>query len=79
MAGKTVEIWGSGEVVRDFIYITDVVTGLIALADAAGFADANSPVFNIGSGRGASLIEIIDLIERELGRPLRVANKPARV
>jgi UDP-glucose 4-epimerase len=78
LAGDTIEIWGDGKVVRDFIYIADVVSGLIALADVAGFDDSDPPVFNIGSGRGSSLIEIMDLIERELGRPLCVENKPAR-
>lgn len=78
LAGEGIEIWGSGEVVRDFIYVADVVAGLIALSDVAGFADGAPPVFNIGSGRGASLIEIIDLIDRELGRPLRIEHKPAR-
>ncbi len=78
LAGEGIEIWGSGEVVRDFICVTDVVKGLIALADVAGFASGALPVFNIGSGRGASLIELIELIERELGRSLRVEHKPAR-
>jgi UDP-glucose 4-epimerase len=79
LAGDTIEIWGNGEVVRDFIYIADAVSGLIALADAARFADGNPPVFNIGSGQGTSLAEIIALIRSELGRPLRIVNKPARV
>jgi UDP-glucose 4-epimerase len=78
LAGDTIEIWGDGGVVRDFIYIADVVAGLVALTDAVAFADSNLPIFNIGSGRGASLTEIVDLIERELGRPLCVEIKPAR-
>jgi UDP-glucose 4-epimerase len=78
LAGKVIEIWGNGEVVRDFIYIADVVSGLLALADATDLADGNPPVFNIGSGHGASLIEIVNVIERELGGPLRVEHKPAR-
>jgi len=78
LAGKAIEIWGDGKVVRDFIYVADVVSGLLALADAMNFTDGNLPVFNIGSGRGVSLIEIVDLVERELGRHLLVENKPAR-
>jgi UDP-glucose 4-epimerase len=78
LAGDTIEIWGNGEVVRDYIYIADVVSALTALADAAPFADGYPPVFNIGSGRGTSLAEIIALIKSELGRPLHIVNKPAR-
>ena len=78
LAGDMIEIWGNGEVVRDFIYIADAVSGLIALADAAPFVDGDPLVFNIGSGQGTSLAEIITLIKGELGRPLCVVNKPTR-
>lgn len=78
LAGDPIEIWGDGKVVRDFIYIADVVSGLLALADASGFVSGNSPIFNIGSGQGTSLIEIMALIRSELGRSLHLEYKPAR-
>lgn len=78
LAQETIEIWGDGETVRDFVHIADVVPALIAVADmACGPAD-QMPVFNIGSGSGHSLNDIVHLIEDVLGAPIAVEHKPAR-
>jgi UDP-glucose 4-epimerase len=56
--GEPIQIWGDGEVVRDYIYIDDMV-------DAVSKAtNINTPdrIFNIGSGQGVSLNEIIKVI-----------------
>lgn len=71
---ETIEIWGDGSVVRDFIFIDDVVDALIAAAiDRGGVR-----VFNIGSGRGRSLREVITVIEQLMGVALGITWKPAR-
>lgn len=52
------EIWGKGEVRRDFIYAGDVVEAcLLALAKIEDFSE-----FNIGLGKTYSVKEILDLI-----------------
>jgi UDP-glucose 4-epimerase len=71
---ETLEIWGDGTVVRDFVYVEDVAAALLL---ATTNADATG-VINIGSGRGTSVNEIIDLIRRVTGRPLRVRYTPSR-
>ena len=35
-------------------------------------------MFNIGSGHGRSLLDIVRAIERQLGRPVEVVHKPGR-
>jgi len=65
---ETLEIWGDGTVVRDFVYVADVAEAFLL---AATVADADG-VANIGSGSGASVNEIIELIRHVTGRPLRV-------
>jgi len=65
LRGEPVEIWGDGSVVRDYIYIADVVDALMAAFEQAG---CREHVFNIGSGRGHSLNEVLDVIERVTGR-----------
>lgn len=60
MRGEPVEIWGDGSVVRDYIHIDDVVSALLAALDREG----KERVFNIGSGRGVSLNEMLDVIEK---------------
>lgn len=67
--GDPLEIWGDGKVVRDYIYMDDVTE---ALAMAMRY-EGPEKVFNVGSGVGHSLLEIIDLIEGETGRRLDVS------
>ncbi|HEY6838529.1 MAG TPA: NAD-dependent epimerase/dehydratase family protein [Geobacteraceae bacterium] len=72
--GEAIEIWGDGEVVRDYVYIDDMIDGLYRAATTA------SPfrVFNIGSGRGYSLNEIVAAIRAVTGLELEVVYKPGR-
>lgn len=61
LRGETVEIWGDGSVVRDYIHISDVVQALLLTMTS------NSKVhnvFNIGSGQGYSLNEVLSSIEQ---------------
>jgi UDP-glucose 4-epimerase len=64
LRGEPVEIWGDGSVVRDYLYIGDLAAAFLAAAAYEGAAR----VFNIGSGRGHSLNEILDGIEQVTGR-----------
>lgn len=58
MLNETIEIWGDGGIVRDYIYIDDVVQMLYELALYNGHED----VFNISTGRGESQTDIIELV-----------------
>ncbi|WP_041802170.1 NAD-dependent epimerase/dehydratase family protein [Rhodopseudomonas palustris] len=78
LAGEAVEIWGDGSVVRDFIHISDAVSGLLAVADAKPTSPHILPTYNIGSGKGASVREIVAMVERHLGRPIAIEKKPER-
>lgn len=57
MANEPIEIWGDGSIVRDYIYISDVVAALIQAAERSA-----TGVFNIGSGLGYSINEILELV-----------------
>jgi UDP-glucose 4-epimerase len=52
---EPVEIWGDGRVVRDFIYIEDVVRALIGVVGYCG----PYRVFNVGSGIGRSILDVV--------------------
>jgi UDP-glucose 4-epimerase len=60
---QPIEIWGDGSVTRDYIYISDVAE---AFAQAVKYNGTKS-IFNISSGIGTSLNELIDRLERVLG------------
>jgi len=78
LASQSVEVWGSGNVIRDFIHVQDAVAGLLTLADASNLDRNVLPIYNIGSGIGASINEIIATVERHIGRPIPVLCKPER-
>ena len=74
MNGEPVEIWGDGSVVRDYIHVSDVAE---AFARAVKY-DGERSVFNIGTGIGTSLNELVDLVERAVGREVVRVYRPSR-
>ena len=70
----TIEIWGDGGQVRDFIYIDDIIGALIALVKA----DKNGPT-PIGTGCGTSFNELIDIIQGVTRTRLKIEYKPLPV
>ncbi len=56
---ECIDIWGDGSVMRDYIYIGDVMNAMIAAIEYNG----NERLFNIGSGEGKTLLEILETIE----------------
>lgn len=57
---RPVEIWGTGEVVRDYIHVSDVTKALILAMNYGG----DHHIFNIGSGEGVSLNTLLGAIEK---------------
>jgi GDP-L-fucose synthase len=55
------EAWGAPEVTRDVIYADDFAAGVVALLGATGIA---FDVFNLGSGRGVTVGEVIAMVLR---------------
>jgi nucleoside-diphosphate-sugar epimerase len=50
-------VWGSGEQIRDFIHVDDVVNGILAVAAAPA-----GPPVNLCTGTGTSLNTVIDMM-----------------
>lgn len=73
--GGTVTRYGDGSMVRDYIYVDDLVRMIAPLADAS----PRHEVYNLGSGRGHSVTEVLETIARVTGRdvPLREVPTPA--
>ncbi|MDR3371649.1 NAD-dependent epimerase/dehydratase family protein [Rhodoferax sp.] len=73
-ASSTLEIWGDGENVRDYIYIDDVVEAtlrLIGLPDDCG-------TYNLGSGVGHSINQVKDVVETTCCTVLDTVYRPSR-
>ena len=74
LRGETIEIWGDGSVIRDYIHIADVVDALmLAIGKTSG-----ARVLNVGAGRGYSLNEVLDAIEKATGLPAQRKYLPGR-
>ena len=74
LRGEPIEIWGDGSIVRDYIDISDVVDALLLAMEKT----SDQHVFNIGSGHGHSLNELIRAIEKVTGRTADCRYLPSR-
>lgn len=62
--GNTLDIFGDGNMERDFTYINDIVSGVIAAIDK----NEENEIFNLGRGKQEDLMEYVKLIEKECGK-----------
>lgn len=68
-------LYGEGSQLRDFVYVEDIVNGLILLAVSE---ESQSEVFNIASGEKYSLLEVIEIYESITGIKIPVTHNAAR-
>lgn len=68
LRNNEVIVWGDGSVMRDYVFVTDISKALLKAVTYSG----EMKVFNIGSGQGHSLNDIIHVIESVTGKPLQV-------
>jgi UDP-glucuronate 4-epimerase len=80
--GNAIDIFNHGDMRRDFTYIDDIVSGVIAAmchppaaneswdAVKADPATSRAPwtVYNLGNNKPSNLMDVVGLIEKELGR-----------
>lgn len=74
LADKPIVIWGDGSVVRDYLYVEDVAHAFCLAAEYAG----DQRVFNVGSGVGVSINQLLAEIRAVVQRPCRVEYEAAR-
>jgi UDP-glucose 4-epimerase len=73
--GEPITIYGDGEQTRDFIFVGDIVTGnLLAATQPA----AVSGIFNIATGKGTSINQLVEAIRKVSGIQGKVNYLPAR-
>jgi UDP-glucose 4-epimerase len=80
-------VWGDdyptrdGTGVRDYIHVVDLVKGhikAIAALDAEQFKNGACKAYNLGTGTGYSVLEIINTFEKVTGRPVNYKIAPRR-
>ncbi|MGM0643491.1 MAG: UDP-glucose 4-epimerase GalE [Thermodesulfobacteriota bacterium] len=66
-----------GTGVRDFIHVTDLADGHIKVLDPL-FQQCGLVIYNLGTGRGISVLEMIRAFEKACGRPIPYKITPRR-
>jgi UDP-glucose 4-epimerase len=76
LKGEPLPVFGDGLQTRAFSYIDDVITDIVAVGN-----DSLSPysrIFNVGSDRAYTIMELIQCLERVVGSRLPISHLPAR-
>ena len=85
LAGERIEVFNHGRMRRDFTYIDDIVTGILACldnpppddgAEKAGGSRAPHRIYNIGNSRSEELTRMIAILEENCGRRAEIVFLP---
>lgn len=71
MAGEPIQIYNNGDMLRDFTYIDDIVTGVENILCNPPETDENGAsykIYNIGNNQPEKLMDYISVLEKCLGR-----------
>jgi len=75
ISGEAIELWGDpSSIIRDYLYIDDFCNAVLAFLDRD---IVGAEIFNVASGVGHSLRDVIDCIETVLNTSVQKISKPA--
>jgi UDP-glucose 4-epimerase len=72
--GEPIDLYGGGTTIRDYVYVGDVARAMTALMSQPG----GPAVVNVGSGEGTSLLEVLRLVEKQVGRQAQIVQHEER-
>ena len=80
LRGETIRVFNDGDMKRDFTFIDDIVTGVLACLDSPPEAAPDSApahrVYNLGNNRSEPLMRLIRLIEEATQRRAEIEYAP---
>jgi UDP-glucose 4-epimerase len=71
---EPISLYGDGEQTRDFTFVADAVAATIA----AGERGVPGRAYNVGGGSRVSMNQVVQIIERISGHPLRITREAAQ-
>ncbi|MDX6574895.1 MAG: UDP-glucose 4-epimerase [Blastocatellia bacterium] len=74
LRGQELDVWGTGENLRDYIYISDFVGAVRSLLTYTG----SQRIFNVSGGKGHSVKDILKILQNQLDRLPEIRYEPAR-
>jgi UDP-glucose 4-epimerase len=79
LSGKPLTVFGDGRQTRDFIYVSDVVRAYLDAAKLGNsFSGAGRNVYNVGTGKSTTIMQLAETISSLVGDQGRVAYCPER-
>ena len=69
-----IPLYGDGEQTRDFTFVSDAVAGTIGAAERG----VNGRAYNLGGGSRVSMNQVLQILEKVIGRPLNSRREPAQ-
>jgi UDP-glucuronate 4-epimerase len=75
LRGEAIEVYGEGEMARDFTYIDDIVDGVLGVLDHPPAAGGHE-IYNIGDNDPVGLMDMIMTLEAALGVQAEKVFKP---
>ncbi len=73
LAGQTIELYGDGSTSRDYTFIDDIISGVMAAID---FPAVGHEVFNLGNSSPCTLAELVAALETALGVTAKIERLP---
>jgi UDP-glucuronate 4-epimerase len=73
--GKPVPIFGDGATRRDYTYIDDIISGLLA---ALNFEECRFEILNLGESQTVELRQLVSLLEQSLGKRAVIDHQPVQ-
>jgi UDP-arabinose 4-epimerase len=66
-----------GTAIRDYVHVTDLATAHVSAVQYL-FGGGRTTALNLGTGRGLSVAEVIDIVEQIVGRPVPILRSLRR-
>ncbi len=85
LAGEPIPLFNHGDMYRDFTYIDDIVSGVVAALDnpppddglvKAGGSEKPHRLYNIGNHKSEHLMKVVEILEAECGRKAQLELLP---
>ena len=75
--GETITLYGDGTTSRDYTFVSDITKGVLSALDwVAKARPGQMEIFNLGGSRTTSLIDLLRMIEKEMGKEAKVRWEP---
>ena len=72
LSGEPISVFNNGKMKRDFTYIDDIISGTRSAIEK----NYNCEIFNLGNNKSEKLMDMINLIENELGKEAEINFEP---